>query len=283
MSDSDNFENVQRMQKWLQTAITNPQKLSSEIPNEGNRNSRQLESVDRVVSSSETLSAADRISIYQRSYRARLVNCFRSLFPVLLNALGKELFDHFAIDFLDQHPPTNYSLSRIADGFPHHLASTRPDADSKPDQRESWPDFIIELATLEHAFLEVYNCEGVEGKPTLCSSEINEIRADQLPQLRFVVPPSTKLFKFRYPVSQYFTEVRNGKNPELPNAKVCYTAIARKRYRVGVYELSSQGYNWLDSLRNERQLELAGEDNQLFRESLNTWLDHQLLLADRSD
>ncbi|HKQ52694.1 MAG TPA: DNA-binding domain-containing protein, partial [Pyrinomonadaceae bacterium] len=167
MSVEDESQRLERLQHWVQAVVTHPAGVahgvaSAEAQAVGLR--PDLDALETVVAPSATLSGAERLAIYWRSYHARLLQCFREMFPALLHALGQELFDGFARDYLQRHPSRSYTLDRLADAFPQHLAETRPDAAAPPDERESWPDFIVELATLEWAFLKVYDGPGLEGR-----------------------------------------------------------------------------------------------------------------------
>ena len=234
-----------------------------------------------MVAQSGALNPSERLAIYQRSYHARLINCFRSLFPSLLFTLGRELFDHFATDFLTSCPPTDNTLSRIAHGFAEHLANTRPDADSNPEDRETWPDFIIELATLEQAFTEVYNGEGLEGNSAssvLHGFEVAMMHPDQVLRLPFKFAPCLKLFQFKYPIPEYFRAARREENPELPKPAPSFVVMTRKDYQVKLYDLTSREFLWLEALQNDKPLNLEGKEKMLFRQSMVNWAEQHFFV-----
>src|SRR5919197_5335299 len=106
----------------------------------------------------DVLHQAARLDVYRKAYRARLLTCLRDTHPGLRHALGEELFDAFALDYLETHPSRRYTLFRLSEAFADHLAATRPGD-------RGWPDFIIDLARLERTFMEVYEGPGVEGDP----------------------------------------------------------------------------------------------------------------------
>ena len=189
---------LERIQRWMQAMITHPEGIQP-----GMASAQGFNQIEAVVSPSLTLSSAERLSIYSRSYHARLIECFRSIFPALLQALGEQLFDHFVIDYLQNHPPHSYTLGNVADDFPDHLEKTRPDADQPPENRESWPDFIIELAQLELAFIKVYDGPGVEGQTPPNWSNVPTMPAEQLLALCPTLVPGLRFFAFRYPVHNY--------------------------------------------------------------------------------
>ncbi len=143
------------------------------------------------------------VAIYQHAYRARVVEALRSMFPALLEATGEALFDHFALAFLDAVPPRGHSLDALAPAFARYLAETRPS--------ESWTDIIIELATIEAAFNEIFDG-----------------------------PDATRFFRLAFPVHDYLVAVRRGEHPALPAARPVHVAMMRRDYRVVVREVTGR-------------------------------------------
>jgi hypothetical protein len=144
------------------------------------------------------------IAVYRHAYRERLLQTLRSMFPALQHALGAELFDAFALQFIERDPPRGYTLERLASRFTDHLLATRPD--------EPWATFIVELAMLECAFRELYDA------PAHASRE----------------------FRFEYPVTEYMTEVRKGESPALPQRRAEHIEVRRAGYRVVIIPLAEQ-------------------------------------------
>src|SRR4051812_450530 len=141
------------LETWMLAALT-----SHEAP--GPDESRA------VVRSTAGLGAPERIALYRRGYRARLVECMHETHPALRHALGDGLFDEFALDYLAATPSRSYTLLDLGARFADHLEATRPDGD------ELWPEFIVDLARLERAFHEVYEGLGAEGRPLLSAASV---------------------------------------------------------------------------------------------------------------
>src|SRR5262245_11063565 len=181
-----------RLQQWLHRAIVEPPRATAAV------NLERVERVEDVVTASATQSAAERLAIYQRSYQARLLECLRAVFPAVRHALGPELFERFAIDYLVYDPPAGYTLARVAAGFPAYLAATRPDAARPATDRAPWADFLIELATLELAFQEVYDGDGLEAAVPPPVEEVIALPPGALLARRFVPAPSLRLFHFGF-------------------------------------------------------------------------------------
>jgi hypothetical protein len=96
--------------------------------------------------------------------RSRLAIFQCEEFPVLKHALGAEVFDAFAVGYLERYPSRSYTLFQLGANFPRFLAETRPEAGKGEGEAlpVNWPDFLIDLATLELTFNEVFDGLGVE-------------------------------------------------------------------------------------------------------------------------
>jgi hypothetical protein len=249
-SNNDRRPELERIQRWMQTLVTQQGEghagTASEATGRGLDESR--DTFEEIVLPSATLSAAERVAIYRRSYRARLLQSLQTMFPSLLCALGEELFNRFASDYLRQHPPHGYTLDRLADDFPRHLAETRPDADAPPARREQWPEFVIELATLELAFLKVFDGDGVEGRKLPGTPDITALSDERILAARPVPVPCLRLFAFRYPVHTYLLASRRGESPQLPAPSESFVCVTRRDYRVLMYELTSTQYEFIRAL-----------------------------------
>jgi hypothetical protein len=241
---------LERLQRWMQAVVTHPGGVGQGVASMEARRSIDVSigNVEEILSSSATLSGAERLAIYSRSYHARLLQCFREMFPALLHALGEQLFQRFALDYLQQHPPHSYTLDHLADDFARHLVETRPDADAPPDERESWPEFIIELASLEWAFRNIYDGPGVEGRALPCAEDALAIDPELILQARPATAPCLRLFAFSHPVHTYMLAVRRDEKPQLPAPSQSFVAATRWNYRVGLHELSAPQYALLQAL-----------------------------------
>jgi hypothetical protein len=85
------------------------------------------------------------LSVYQNNYRAQLVSCLESAFPLLRMQLGDEAFLHVAATHIEAYPPHAWTLDDYPDDFGDTLASIFPD---NPD--------LHELAWLEHALAAAF-------------------------------------------------------------------------------------------------------------------------------
>lgn len=193
---------------------------------------------------SRNQTSAQRLAIYQQGYLARLQECLRDSFPVLVAALGQETFDQFAAEYVQRHPPASYSLNHLADRFVEHLVITRPGDVPSP----GWPDFLIELARLEHTIERVFDGPGHEERPPLDVSGITQLPANQWSELRLTPAPDVRLLAFRFPVDDYYTSVKQGQSPDWPPPDPSWLAIHRRDYVVRRVPLEEAEHHLLAAL-----------------------------------
>lgn len=248
---SDQASDLSRLENWMHAVITHPQGVESGVACEVARRHIDVSvgNVESVVTRSNALAAVDRLAIYSRAYHARLLECLRAEFPVLLHALGGDLFNRFAFDYLEKYPSRTYTLARLGERFPRYLAETRPGLDMPHEARENWPDFIIDLATLERQFSEVFDGPGVEGRPLVTENQLGEMfESERWAEVRLITVPCLRTLSFRYPVNDYFLAVRRNDDPGLPEPADSRLAVTRRDYRVFLYDLSRQQYELLSGL-----------------------------------
>jgi hypothetical protein len=241
-----------------------------------------FDELESVVARSGALTSAARLMIYSRAYHTRLLEAFHAEFPCLLQALGEDLFNHFVIEYLHHHPPHSYTLHRLAERFPAFLSATRPDAEAPPDERESWPDFIVDLATLERTFIETYDGPGSEGQSLVEAEQVRGLTHTDFLNARLVPAPCLRVLAFRYPVAAYFASVRAGGQPILPASLDTFLAMTRVNYVVRFYDLSRVQYELLTGLATGLSIEhamiqatkLTGFERESFSPALRAWIAH---------
>jgi hypothetical protein len=250
------------VQRWFQAVITHPRGVEEGVESAEANGLIPLTrgELEKVVLRSSKLGAADRMRVYANAYYARLIDCLRESFPVLAQALGDEMFDSFAFEYLGAYPSRSYTLERLADHFADFLAETRPDLDEEgdPPAETAWPDFLIDLARLEHAIGEVFDGPGVErleDGAVLRKEDLAEIDAATWGGVRLEPVVCLRLMAFRYPVNAYYSEARkreregveNGELP-MPDPADEYVALWRRDFIVRRMLLSLPQYLLLQTL-----------------------------------
>ncbi len=272
---------LETIERWLQAVITEPAGIVAGLASEEAQRNIDVsaEQIEKIVTRSNTLTATQRLAIYGHAYFARLQECLRAEFPVLLHALDEKLFNLFTFEYLKVYPSRSYTLNQLGENFPRYLAETRPDGDAPPSARESWPDFIIDLATLERAFSKVFDGPGVEGRQVLDANQLLAI--GQLNDARFLPVVCLKLLSLRYPVSQYFWAVRKHEDPALPQPADTFLAITRRSYNVLIHELTEGQYDLLSALSAGQSLNqgvnvlsrTSGDDSQTLITTALGWIE----------
>ncbi len=217
----------------MQQALLNPHDLGSENPAGPGAGIP----VEAVLHHSSRLTAQEHLLLYQRSYVARLRSCMAQQFSALEYALGKELFQAFADDYVAALPSTHYNLAELGRLFPAYLQANRPDAQHA--QKEDWIDFIIELAAFEYAISELFDRQVAE------DYRLAEVRdADDLIGL----VPACLPFQFRFPINAFYTQFKKGENPGLPFAAASQCVVVRDQYKLAIYNVQPEHYEVLELL-----------------------------------
>jgi hypothetical protein len=206
------------VQQWFQAVVTHPEGVAAGAASPAAQSLVRLDrgALERLVRRSSRLTAEQRLEIYANAYYARLLECLRDGFPVLTQVLGAEVFDSFAFDYLQRYPSRSYTLNRLAENFPRFLDETRPDRRPPPADGPAgaapppaWPDFLIDLATLELAIVEVFDGPGAEGEPLLAPADLLALQAGgRFAAARLTAVPCLRLLRFRYPVNAFYSLAR---------------------------------------------------------------------------
>jgi len=267
------------LQQWMHQVITDPRGVSIAIASaEANELiATDVGHVEDVITRSRALDSVSRLEIYSSSYYARLLDCLRSMFTALVHTLGEETFDGFSLRYLQTYPPSSYSLGHLADHFVDFLRETRP-ANTGEDPVPDWPEFLIDLASLEWNIDQVFDGVGMEGKTPLRPEDLAGISPDAWHKARLIPSPCLRLLSFRFPVSDYFAEVRAGNEPEIPSPAPSYVVLHRQDYVVRRYEVTRVEYELLSALYGGdtvgnaiERLSAEVEDLMEFGQRLSNW------------
>jgi hypothetical protein len=246
-------------QRWFQDVVTDPDGIDAGLARAADP--ARPAAAETVVHGSAKLSSRQRLELYSRTYHRRLTGCLRESYPGLRHALGDELFDDFALDYLRVQPSRSYTLDSLGAAWPAHLEATRPDRDLPDAQRESWPDFLVDLASLERTFSEVYDAPGVEGQTLPCAADLPALAdaAADWQSLRATPVGCLRLLELRFPVDRYLVAVRRGEDPRLPAAARTAIAVSRRDYVVTLTELTPSGHRLLAELCRGASLAAASQ------------------------
>jgi hypothetical protein len=254
---SRSLRSLDVVQQWFQAVVTHPGGVEGGVESEEAQALIRLSrgDLEAVVRRSRNLTAAERIGIYANAYYARLLECVGECFPVLRQAVGEEVFAGFAFEYLQRYPSRSYTLDRLGENFPRFLEETRPGPEDggPPPGEVGWPDFLIDLASLEWALAKVFDGPGTEGQTLLTPESLQAFPAERFAGARLVPVVCLRLVASRYPVNAYFTaarQVKEGEEIPIPDPAPEYTAITRREFVVRRYSLSLPQHALLTALQS---------------------------------
>jgi Putative DNA-binding domain len=230
------------LQNWMQGMLV------KHVPVSDNHRGEVIK-IEEMVNSSKRLNAIHHLNIYRHSYIARLRACMQNQFSALAYALGADLFEAFADQYLDTYPSESYTLNTLGEKFASFLEKTRPDAEL--DEKETWPDFMIELAGFEYALSVIFDEHAEEHHPiaTLDTAD-NQLK----------LTPVFHLFQHQYPVCKYYLDFSQQQEPELPFSEESYCVINRRNYKLGLFTVKGAQYYFLLSMQQGRSVDEAKQD-----------------------
>ncbi len=275
------LHDLDQIQRWMQSVIIHPRGIREGLASFDARCQIDVapEQAEQVVTRSAALTATERLAIYGYAYSARLLECLREEFPVLMHALGQDVFDSFAADYLQKYPSQSYTLLKLGTKFPRYLAETRPASDDDDALPADWPEFLIDLATLELTFNEVFDGPGVERERRLDPGQLVTLPAERFSESRLVCVPCLRLLKLQFPVHRYFTAARRKADPVPPDPAETFLAVTRREYLVRHYELSHPAFQLLLALTDGKSVgeaiawtaETTSTDLPRFANNLRAW------------
>jgi hypothetical protein len=249
-----------QVQRWMQSILMHPGGVTEGVEADAARREIDvtLERLPEVILPSEALSSANRLEIYVNAYHARLMECLDEEFAVTRSAVGDELFAALTFGYLQHDPSQSYTLCELGRRFPRFLADTRFHAREMPHGAAGdWPEFIIELATLERALYEVYDGPGTESTGTLDPAALAALDPEAWQAIRLQPAPCLRLFAFGHDVSGYWGDRKDDLEPVIPAADRYWMAVCRRDFVVERFELDEPQYVLLEALARGETLPAA--------------------------
>lgn len=237
---------LESLQQWMLNSLIHPRQTAKD-------------NVEQLIQPSSRLTSTERLLIYQRSYYQRLIKCFADQFPALCHALGQELFDDFAFQYLQDMPSVSYTLYDLGRRFPDYLANTRPDRDT--NEKETWVEFMIDLAHFERKVFVMFDALGWEGK---------SLAQESVPNTQLKLQPCFQLHRAQFAVAAYYHAVKRQENPTLPPREPAFYGLVRKNYFTHTIVLSKTQHQFLGLMLEGRT---AAEALRITAEKVNRPLD----------
>ena len=235
-------DDLRTLQAWMQSLLLDTDSPPAVTP----------VSIDEVITASQQQTSRERVHVYFSAYQARLVDCLREEFATLCKFLEPDVFDGLATAYLQAHPSQSYTLADLGRQFPQFLreasAELEGDACQEPDSADPSTQFLIDRATLERLYAEVFDGPGHEGLPLITPGVLDAINPAEWPQVRFEMAPSLRLVQFDYPVHEFITACRQGTEPPVPEPQRTSLAVTRRQYIVRRVALTEPQFRLLSLL-----------------------------------
>ncbi len=285
MSERGSSRSLDVVQRWFQAVVTHPEGVEGGVASEEAQRLIRLNrsELEAVIGRSRNLTAAERMGIYANAYYARLLECLASFFPMLQKALGADVFEGFAFEYLQHYPSKSYTLDRLGESFARFLQETRPE----PEEGEEagtvgWPDFLIDLTVFEWNLNQVFDGPGVEGKPLLTAELLQSFPAESFAEARLIPVPCLRLLAFRFPVNAYYTAARHaeeGEDPPIPDPEPEHVALTRRDFVVRRFPLNAAQHALLEKILAGAPVgeaiaaaaEISGLDDEALGAELQAW------------
>jgi len=250
-----------QVQRWMQAVIMHPDGPVAGLESPTAREAIDIVPgrLDDVVCRSQSLTSLERLQIYSNAYLARLVECLRDEYPAMVHLLGTKTFDSFAVAYLHSYPSTSYTLANLSRSFPRFLCETQPNADPEGVAARGWMDFLIDLATVERTYSEVFDGPGLEGESSLSPSDLAAMQPDEWGQVRLLPNPSLRFLVLHFPAHEYVTKARQELDAELPGARETYLVVFRRNFIVRHTSVTAREHAILCALHSGNPLGMAIE------------------------
>jgi len=228
---------LRRLQRFVQTVVVHPGETRRAA---AAASRRELSGAppEAVLLPSRTLTAVERIGIYQGMYLLRMRDALAADYPALRHALGDEAFMELVRVYVQRHPSRSYTLNRLGDRLPSYLARTR---------RFPHGRFLAELARLELAVTLAFDAETPEAVRRIRPAGVGETTT-------FRPSPTLRFLSFRYPVGAYLDAVREGRSPTVPRPARTRIALWRNGTSVRRLDLTPGADGLLGRLATGRAL-----------------------------
>ncbi|WP_211442562.1 HvfC/BufC N-terminal domain-containing protein [Collimonas humicola] len=249
-------DRLQRLQHWMLDALITPGDVDAAA-------------LAAAVLPGPKLSASGCLAIYQRSYIQRLRTCLKEQFPASCHAIGAQLFADFADEYLRDCPSESHTLYELGKRFPQWIEDNRPDRGEPAERRETWIDFMVDLAGYERELYRLFDAPGHEGKLWPDTTADDEA---------LVLQPCLALVRHGYPVAWYYHEVRAERSPPFPAARPSNAVILRRDFLTHTYPITPQHHRFLSLMQQTMHVptaleQVAAETGRDLEEVKRSWRD----------
>ena len=232
------------------------------------------------IPAKDNFSPAKQLGVYIDGYRHRLFDIISEDFPITRHYLGDKKTNKLISEYVEATPSKNYNLAKYVLKFPNFARKNKVVGRDKA---------ACELIELETALTVVFDWPETK---SFDRAALAKIKPEKFYKTRFKPRKALKIYKFQYPVSEYYTAVLKEKNPKKPLKKESYVVVYRHEDEMLRLSLEKAEYIILkemfeNNLTIEKALEKvvnkkvisADKLAEKFQYWLLRWVDNGLLMA----
>ncbi|MGB4247448.1 MAG: putative DNA-binding domain-containing protein [Pseudohongiellaceae bacterium] len=151
------------------------------------------------------LSQAEALSIYNNAYHQRLVEISSTLFPVLFNSLGRDVYTRLWIGYMGKYPPRNGPI--------HHVGEHLREYVSTHEQFRSLPA-VADIVHLESLLISLFD---VTDEAPCTLAQLQALPPEDWPSMRWQGKQDWALLQSRFDLEKYWRQMQefiaNGGEP----------------------------------------------------------------------
>ncbi|HEV8244600.1 MAG TPA: DNA-binding domain-containing protein [Polyangiaceae bacterium] len=220
---------------------------------------------EREIGGNERLSPVEQLEIYREQFWLRHTSALLEDFPGLSGIIGQGAWERLVEEYLDELPPTSFTLRDLGDRLPEFVA------------KASWlehHELCLDMTRLEWAYVEAFDAADVA---PLTPARLASIPDEAWETARFVLGPSLALLRVNYPVFELRKRLvlAGDENVAIPERAPALLAVCRRELSVLTHHLEAPPFALLEELRSGRALVAAVEAT-----SLSTGVSSEVLAAD---
>lgn len=173
-----------RLQVWFAEIITQKMLDDRSIQPTTSRGNSLVDEAKEFITETPTLSAIDRLQLYNQSYWLRLFDALHEEYPLLTSLFGTEGFDtEIAIPYLLAHPPSHWSLNEIGKELVTWLEANYVQDDKR---------LIMQAAHIDWACQQSFFAKGL---PPIDLEQYTGQNAEKLLARPLILQPHVHLFE----------------------------------------------------------------------------------------
>lgn len=264
-----------RLQVWFAEIITQKMLDDRSIQPTTSRGNSLVDEAKAFITETPTLSAIDRLQLYNQSYWLRLLDALHEEYPFLTSLFGTESFDNeIAIPYLLSHPPSHWSLNDLGKDLVTWLEANYTQDDKR---------LIMQAASIDWACQQSFFAKGL---PSIDLEQYTGQNAEKLLSRPLILQPHVHLFE-TWGHFMHFREAFLKENPdywldhdfpELVKDRPYFFLIYRTpKLTISWDELTQDEFHFLSLFKRPNTLDEAIQALDVNEDDPPFWIQRALL------